>query len=318
MTIRSMIYMVAATFLLLGPAACSKTGGGGPASLGTMTVNGPGIDGVLYKGVNQFYTMSTITAGVKYTLRTVMTTSEQLSSDGTTTVYLPDGSLNIKVYSSEAAYKSNPLTPEVEIDIGEPNEPSVFEKSFIAQASGDYVAVLSGNSDTLPGKQFFYDLRLMSADASVLTSFSTTTIPAYGVQSSFSAGYLNIYDLSTVTSLSTGATFTISLVTDSTTTGYFPQLYLYNHDSLAIDSLQLSSIPTATEFYSYCVNNSAACSSLVTSATDTYLTSQATDTYMVGPVTLTSSVPGVGPYLVIRGMYSSLSYTVTISQDSTQ
>ena len=286
---KSILKLTLLSALLLGLAACGKHTTGAVRSSGDIVVNGAGIYGSVHSGTTLFYKLKNIVIGEKYTLRTQIA----LVSDGTVTV--PDGTLNVTVYKSETAYSNKQPEP---IDVNPVSaRPNVYEAHFSAAFSGDYVVAISGASISTIGMQFFYDLRVMSS-TTALTSFTTATVPAFHSQI-LAVGHLAVYNGALVTP--SGA-YPITLTSNATTTLGYPQMFVYKDDTLTINSLLLSSIPTSTNFR---ITTFDAGTEVGTPAlSDSYIISAATSS------TLTFSAQG--PYIAVKGINSSATYTLTV------
>lgn len=289
--------------------ACAKkhTDGGGLRSLGDLTVNRPGFDGSVHEGTKVLYTLKGIHENQNYTLRTEIA----LTSIGSLTA---DGTLRAFIYTSADAFRNNP-DDIVASAVPANNNPNIYEVNFTARpnSSGDYVVVISGDPGSVPGIQFFYNLRLMSADPSadppVLSSFTTATIPAFAEQlvNPLNPGYLNIYNGGAVSS---SGTFTISLISNATTTIANPQIFVYLDSTLTVSSLMLSSIPTTTQFVITSFNAGVP---VTTNETNINV-----NTNVISNVTFTTQADdGInhigGPFIVLKGFVSAVTYTLSIS-----
>ncbi len=290
------------TLLALGFAACGKSNPG--LSLGALGVNGPGIDGSVPTGTKRVYTLLNINAGQNYTLRTEIAT---LGTDTT-----PDGTLTVSIYESEAAFKSDPTTSVTTLAPLDPqtNFPYVYEANFQAPSSGNYVAVISGTSLTNSTTQFFYDLRLMSADPaavpSVLTSFATTSVPASQTVA-INPGYIQVYNGNTITS---SGTYSINLKTTVTATVAYPQLFVYKDSTLKTESLLYSSVTNSINFIVTDFN-------FTTSPTSTPRPTDPNNNLASGVtitgVPFTSGTTTGNPFIVVKGT-SAVTYTLTVGQ----
>ncbi len=264
------------TSLFLCFASCGSSNSSG--ALGAIYVNGPGIDGSLPTGSTRFYTLKYINKGQIYTLRTEI--PALLLPDGSE---IADGTLTVSVYSSESAYKNN--LPAESISVTPSTRfPWVYEGFFTAASSGDYVAVLSGTSSTIKDAQFFYNLRVMSADPAAIQSFVTPTILASNKE--IIPGDLAIYNGGNVTS---SGTYSIRITSNASTTAGYPQLFIYSNNMLKADDLLYSSVTNSLNFY-------------ITSFPTP--TSQGVTTVspvgVISGVTLTSASDG--PYIVVKGV----------------
>lgn len=286
--------------------ACAKkhTDGGGLRSLGELNVNGPQFDGSVHEGTKVLYTLKGIHENQNYTLRTEIA----LRPDGSSTK--PDGTLTVDIYPTADAFRNDPGSPlKSALALPAPNS-NIYEVNFDAPSASEYVVVLSGKSDSVPGIQFFYNLRLMSADPTVLSSFTTATIPASAEQlvNPLNPGYLNIYSGGTITP---SGSYNITLVSNATATQVNPQIFVYLDSSLTVSSLMLSSIPTATGGFVITTFNAG---DVVT--TTELITN--VNTNVISNVTFTNQADdgnGVGgPFIVLKGVVSAVTYTLLISQ----
>jgi hypothetical protein len=271
--------------VLLWLTACSS--GNTSISLATIGANGPGVSGTVPAGATFVLTMAGIYQGDSYTIQTtipVMTLS--------TGSVVSDGTLTVNIYSSESAYTSN-LPPEPITVAPSINNPGVYEAFFVAASSGNYVAVVEGDSSSFPGQQFFYDFRIMSASPGYLATFATPTILAsnYGAY----LDYLQVYNGGNV---SPSGTYSLNLVSAGTTTGYYPQLFLYNDATLLTSSLLYSAVTTS---YNFVITD-------FTTNPPTVLPTDPNNNIYTG-VTITG-IPftNSGPYIVVRGIYTSFVY----------
>jgi hypothetical protein len=293
-----------AVLLLAALFACAKkhTEGAGLRSLGNIAVNGPGFDGSVHADAKVLYTLNGILANQNYTLRTeIGLLSDSLKSDGTLTAL---------IYASADDFRNN---PDAVVASAAPavNNPNIYEVNFTAQSSGDYVVVISGVNSVL-NVQFFYNLRLMSADPNadptVLTRFTVTTVPALDehLSSPLNPGALNIYSGGTVTP---SGDHSITLVSNATTTIANPQIFVYRDSTLTVSSLMLSSIPTVTEIVTTSFNAGVPVTTSVTSIN--------VNTNVISNVTFTNqaddNINHVGsPFIVLKGAVSAATYTLSI------
>jgi hypothetical protein len=167
--------------------------------------------------------------------------------------------------------------------------------------------VISGKSSSIPGIQFFYNLRLMSADPTVLTHFASPGIPVSDAQlvNPLNPGYLNIYNGGELTP---SGVYNITLVSNATTTQANPQIFVYLDSTLTVSSLMLSSIPTTTEFVITSFN----------AGVPTSITEQP-NADVISNVTFTSTtyssdtgtVVG-GPFIVLKGFIGAVTYTLSV------
>jgi hypothetical protein len=289
--------------LFLALAACSKSDRGDVIrSSGDLVTNGPSADGTVHANAKIFFVLKNINKDQTYTLRAAV--GQTLLSDGTPTV---DGTLSVNIYKSQDDYISSQATFTFAVSAPTPNE-NIYEAKFTAPSSGDYVAVISGRSLSTPGIQFFYDLRLMSADNTVLTPFETTTISEASSATSgtitpltINPGYLNVFSGNTITP--PGA-YPINLTSNSTTTQGYPQLFVYRDASLALGSLLYSSYTTSTDFIVTKFD--------MTTGISNTLPADAKNS-LAGGVT----IPGVdflnsAPFIVVKGIFSALTYSLTV------
>lgn len=303
---KSSLKLALLTVFLLWLAACARSNTGGIESSGDLLVNGPGTDSGIHAGIKRFYTLKNINQGQHYTLHAEI----GLLPDETT----PDGTLSVVVYSSESAFKNNEQHPEPNITVAplpEPNQ-NVYEAYFAADSpSGDYVVVIDGSSSTDPNVQFFYNLRIMSADPPALTKFITPTVPAVDSQqlTPLNPGYLNIYDGGKITS---SGTYTIGLVSNATATSGYPQLFVYKDNTLGVDSLLYSCVTDSMNFIF---------ADFTTSPTNTRLLDPMLNNIISGViitgVTFTSELSSsttstTGPFIMLKGVISAVTYTLTV------
>jgi hypothetical protein len=266
-------------------AACGSSNNSG--ALGAITVNGPGLDGSVPAGTSRLFTLQSIVKDQTYTLRTEIPL--MLLPDGTQAV---DGTLTVFVYSSEDAFKNNLPALPVSV-VPSTRFPSVYEGNFTAATSGDYVAAVSGTSLTIKDTQFFYNLRIMSADPASLTSFVTPTILASN--STAYPGVLAIYNGGNVTS---SGTYSIRLTSSSTSTIGYPQLFVYSNNTLKTDSLLYSSVSNSMNFN---------ITSFLTPTDQGVTTLSPAD--VISGVTLTSGSDG--PYIMVKGV-ASMPFSLSI------
>ncbi len=290
------------TLLVLGIAACEKKSTS--LSLGAIIANGPGIDGSVPAGTERVYTLLNINANHNYTLRTEIPT---LGTDTT-----PDGTLTVSIYESEAAFKSDPTTSVTTLAPLAPqtNFPYVYEANFQAPSSGNYVAVISGTSITNSTTQFFYDLRLMSADPSGIISFATTSVSAFQTVA-INPGYLQVYNGGQISS---SGTYSINLKTTVTSTLAYPQLFVYRDSKLKTESLLYSSVTNSMNFIVTDFN-------FTTSPTSTTRPPDPNNSLASG-VTITgvqftsgtgTTTPPGSPFIVVKGT-SAVTYILTVEQ----
>jgi hypothetical protein len=287
--------------LFLALAACSKSHQEEVIRpSGEIVANGPGADGSVHENTKIFFVLKNINKDQTYTLRASI--GQTVLSNGTSTA---DGTLSIDIYESLNAYLSSAttVTSAVTITLPYQNIQNIYEKTFTAgPSSGDYVAVIRGASLSTPGIQFFYDLRLMSA--AVLTSFETSTLPILASAGTITPltidpGYLNIFSGNSIPS--SGA-YSINLTSNSTTTQGYPQLFVFADATLSLGNILYSSYTTSTDFN---VTN------FVTSPTPTIVSSNT----LASGVTITGvNFSASGPYIVVKGIISASTYSLTITQ----
>lgn len=292
-----------AVLLLTALFACTKnqTGGSELRSSNDIIVNGTGFDGSVHAGTKVLYTLKDIHENQNYTLRAEIGLT---SEDGLT--FRPDGTLTANIYVSADAFRNDSTAPfrsAVPAIIGS----NIYEVNFSAESTGDYVVVLSGDSSSVPGIQFFSNLRLMSADPTanppVLSSFTTATIPASAEQlvNPLNPGYLNIYNGGAVSS---SGTFTISLISNATATIANPQIFVYLDSTLTVSSLMLSSIPTTTQTTTQFVITR------FSAGVPDDEHAEHRDDNVITDVTFTSGAEG--PFIVLKGFISAVTYTLSI------
>ncbi len=267
-------------------AACGSSNISG--ALGTITVNGPGLSGTVPPDTTRIYTLAGIVQGRTYTLATEI--PGILQPDGSIT---SDGTLTVLVYSSEDAYTSNSSPEPISVAPSE-RYPYVYEGYFTAAQSGDYVAALSGTSSTSSYFQFFYNLKLMSADPILLTSFATPTFLA--VNATLNTGVSTVFNGGAVTQ---SGIYSLRLSSNSTSTLGYPQLFVYANNTLETESLLYSSVTDSMHFE---------ITSFLT-PTDSGITIPLPVDVISG-VTLTSM--SNGPYIVVTGIGNPVAYTLSI------
>ena len=186
--LKPIIKTAALAVLALCLASCGKNSGT-TTSLGIISVDGPGLNGSVPTETTRLFTLNSIVAGLNYTVRT------EIATKGTDTT-APDGTLTVSIYESLDKYISDPTTP-ITVLTPDTNYPYIYEANFSPTSSGNYVAAISGASQTISDTQFFYDLRLMSASPLYLVSFvssMTSTMPAASeLITTLNVGYLNVY-----------------------------------------------------------------------------------------------------------------------------
>jgi hypothetical protein len=281
---KRVIFAVALLLALL-LVSCKGNEVTGPQPFGTLTVDGVAINGSSDVGSVRIYTLSNITAGNKYMVRTTI---------------LAGGVLRVAIYSSFFAYKAG-VAPIAVADDVIPNY--FYEASFVAPESGDYVAVLSGvPSPASPSLTsiYFYELRIMSGTANLSTFQSPTVIPLVTAATGtglIRSGNLKVYSGADITP---SGTYDVVL-TSSTVTLSHPQMFIYRDDSLSLASLMYSVI-SSTDWFTV----STFPSTPTTTPTSSYLSSTAT----VSAVTFTSG-PGGGPFILLKGV-SQATYTLSV------
>ncbi len=265
--------------LLFSLVSC-RSGSSTSTSLGSISVNGPGITGTVPAGTTRLYTLTNIGANLYYTVRTTIATL------GTSTI--PDGTLTVSIYTSEDAFKSDPANP-VAVLLPDANFPYVYEAYFQATTSGNYVAAISGASQSIPDSQFFYELRVMSA--SYLSPFGNVGI---------TTDNLNVFS---GPSLSLSGLYPVNLVAYSVTVATaYPQMFVYQDQSLKISSLQYSIVADSTNFVVTAFTSS--------NPTGSILPPDPNNTLATG-VTITVPFSSGSPFIVVRGT-SAVSYGLNV------
>ncbi len=294
---KSIVKLTLLALLVLSIAACGKKSTS--LSLGAISANGPGIDGSVPAGTKRVYTLLNISAGQNYTLRTEIAT---LGTDTTT----PGGTLTVEIFESEDAFKNNQSPENISV-APLTNYPYIYEAYFNAHTSGNYVAVISGTSFTNSITQFFYDLRLMSADPEavppVLTSFATLTVPASQTVA-INPGYIQVYNGGQISS---SATYSINLKTTVTATAAYPQLLVYKDSTLKIDSLLYSSVTDSMNFIITDFTSSPP------STRPLDLNNTLASGVTITGVPFTSGTLTGSPFIVVKGT-SAVTYTLTVEQ----
>jgi hypothetical protein len=248
-------------------------------SLGSIFVNGPGITGTVPTGTTRLYTLTNIGANQYYTVRTAIATL------GTSTT--PDGTLTVSIYTSEDAFKNDPANP-MAVLLPDANFPYIYEAYFQATTSGNYVAAISGASQSVPDTQFFYDLRVMSA--SYLTPFGNVGV---------NADNLNVFSGPSVTQ---SGSYLIHLVASSVTvTTAYPQMFIYGDQSLKIISLRYSCVASSADFV---------VTDFTANPAGNPVQSDPNNNLKSG-VTITAQFSVGTPFIVVRGT-SAVSYSLTV------
>lgn len=281
--------------MLLGAAACGTNDDS--KSLGTLDANGGGIDGSVPAGTQRVYTLRGLVAGYDYTVRTTVTQTN----------------LALSIYRSEDEYKNGgsalasgaPVFIDV-VDVDTEGYPttSYYEVHFQPDTAGNYVVVLSASQDAEKRDIFFYDLRLLSSDVVQTLSSPETT-------SSITAGALHIYNGALLPSLISGQSYSISLRSDTTTTVYCPQVFIFNNSDLLLRSLQHSLITDATGtfvIYDFTYNSGISTGSGTQRPGSVNPLSSSGATITTMPI---SSGSSTGPFIMIKGR-ASANYTLTI------
>jgi hypothetical protein len=286
--------LLVALLALFGACGKEKTG----LSLGTLTVNGTSIDGTIPSGTKRLYTLSGLQQGKNYTVSAWIPVSQ------ITPTVIADGTFSISIYASESDFKNNPAGSILFTGAVSAYDPTLFETNFTPTSSGDYAVVVGGTGNRHPDTQFFYSLRITSADQAYLTSFSTPTIPATNT-ATINAGTLQIYSTGVGSAISAG-TYSINLWSSVTATSAFPQMFVYGDASLTRSSLLYSSMTDTTGAFM-----------IVTTFAPGAIVSQNTDTIqnnLANGVTIPNvSFAGSGPYIMINGMLSTSStYSINI------
>lgn len=289
--------------LALCLASCGKNSGT-TTSLGIITVDGPGLNGSVPIGTTRLYTLSNIVAGLNYTVQT------EIATKGTDTT-APDGTLTVSIYESAAAFSSDP-TNSITVLTQNTNYPYIYEATINnAPSSGNYVAAISGVSQTIGDTQFFYDLRLMSASPLYFAPFitsATPTVPRSTPSTAINVGYLQVYSGGSLTLSGTYPVKLVASVTSATTTtAAYPQLFVYGDDSLKIDSLLYSAVTDSMNFNVTVF--SAGTASTLPPDPGNNLTSGVTITGV--PFTSASVTATGSPFIVVKGT-SNAQYTLTV------
>lgn len=261
----------AAASLLLALAACGNSDNSGIRVTANLLVNGAGVSGSVQEGTERFYVLQDLVAGNTYTLRT------SIATDG--------GTLTMDVHRSEATYEN--AEPALVSAAPASRDPSVYEASFVAQETGDYLISITGEPGQAIAYQYFYDLRLFSSNA--LASFTTTTIPA-AATALIEAGTVKIYSGAAVTP---AGTYAVSLTSKATSTLGNPQVFVFSDGSLTIDKLLYSSYSTTTAFM------------ITTFSTGT--TPSPSEVNAIPGVVFSGS----GPFIMLKGS-TTVEYTLTV------
>ncbi len=283
---RNLLTVAAVTVLL---ASCGGYKSSGPQPTAVLTVNGISVSSSVEIGSVRIYTLSNITSGNQYLLRTVIA---------------PGGSLTASVYTSMSSYKAGEAAVVTAVGVV-PNE--FYEASFTAASSGDYVVVLSGTPvSTADTALYFYNLRLMSATGSALSTFQTpTVVPLTSAATATGTVFpdsLIVYSGSTITPPSSPFySITLSAATDTIS---YPQMFIYNDSSLSLESL-LYSVITNTPFTEFTISNFASNTTISTFPTTSLLASTATISAVSFPT------GSGGPFILLRGV-SQATYTLTV------
>jgi hypothetical protein len=285
--------------LVLCLASCGKNSGT-TTTLGIITVNGPGLNGSVPTGTTRLYTLANIVSGQSYSY-TVRTEIATLGTDTTT----PDGTLTVRIYESVDKYRSDPTKP-ITVLTQDTNYPFVYEANFSPTSSGNYVAAISGVSQTVSDTQFFYDLRLMSSSQPYLTSFSTSatsTVPVQTPAIATNVGSLQVYSGGTLTpSGSYQVKLFASVTSATTTTPAYPQIFVYDDASLKIDRLLYSAVTDSMNFIVTVFN--AGTPSTLPSDPNNNLTNGVTIPGVPFTSASGTTVPG-SPFIVVKGTSAS-------------
>ena len=267
---------------VLSLVSCKGTEAQGPQPYGTLTVNGAPVNGTVEIGNVRIYTLSGIVSTNRYLVRTTIA---------------PGGSLSGSIYASFFDYKIGAgavgqLTGKV--------DNTLYETFFDAASSGDYVVVLSGVPalDSLSQTSVnFYDLRLMSATGPALSTFQTPTVTATSAVAtgSTSSHRINTYDGFKITP---GGIYDVVL-TSSTVTLSYPQMFIYGDNKLTVESL-ICSVTSAT------IPDMFKISDFRTGPTFSYFSTTAT----VSAVDFTKGIAGE-PSILLKGV-SNATYTIEV------
>ncbi len=275
--IEALAVLVAVAFLV---SSCRGSQKPGPQPFGVLIVNGPAANGGVELGGVRIYTLAGIIAGDRYLVRTSVA---------------PGGILQASVYTSLSAYKTGVPPLATATAVAQDN----YEIPFTATETGDYVVVLSGiPSSTAFNTLSFFNLRVMSA--SVLSTFETPTVtasPATATGTVFPDSFV-VYSGATITP---PGTYSI-LLTSSTLTISYPQMFIYADDSLSLGSLLYSVIASSTSFTVYSGFQSGG------TPTTIPLFSTPSSSSTVTSVTFT----GGGPFILLRGV-SQATFTLEVS-----
>jgi hypothetical protein len=283
------VMILAMVALLLASCGNSHTPTG-PVPFGALSVNGISWTGNVETGSVRIYTLSSIKAGNQYLVRTVIA---------------PGGKLHAAVYTSFFAYKAG----DSPVATAQETAPNYYEAFIPATVSGEYVIVLIGtpsaSSDSVLN---FYDLRLMSASGSVLTSFITPTL-----SSAFTVTGLAREDQfsavsGTFISSSSPSSYTV-LLTSSTLTISHPQMFIYRDNSLSLASLLYSAIATTdlqTHTREFLISDFTSNPTLSTFASNSYFSTECSISNVSFPTGTWD-----GPFIMVRGV-SRATYTLSV------
>jgi hypothetical protein len=212
--------------------SCKGHESNGPQPYGILYVNGIAVNGGVETGNVRIYYLAGIHANNQYLVRTVIA---------------PGGDLSAGIYTSLPSYKLGEaaLTSAKRVIPPQSYDQLYYEASFIAPQDGDYVVVLQGTpaSTAAPDVNtlYFYDLRLMSATGSALSSFGSGTVDlsSYATATgTIEPATLIVYGDRTIV---TTGTYSI-ILTSSTLTISYPQVFVYEDNSLSVNKLLYSAI----------------------------------------------------------------------------
>ncbi len=276
---------LAVTAVLL--SSCKGHESPGPQPFGILNVNGPSVNGGVEVGGVRIFTLAGITASSTYLVRTQI-------AEG--------GNLQASIYSSFSAYRQGqpPVTTTVS---GVPN--LLYEFNFTSTVAGDYVIVLTGTpaSPTFSTLSFF-NLRLMCADtnANAVGLFQAPTVTS-SVEPAFTTGtvYPDSFVVYSSTSISSSGTFSI-LLTSSTLTISYPQMFIYDDKSLRLENL-LYSVISSSETFTVSIFSTHTPTTVPTSSFPSATLSVPSVTFPTGTN---------GPYILLRGV-SQATYTLTVT-----
>ena len=287
---RTLVLNIALVVLLVVSTACKHSTSS--KSLGTLDANSSGIDGSVPAGAHRIYTLRGIQGEYEYTLRATTTNTN----------------LEFVIYSSEAEYenKGAPVTTDyadyTQVKVESYPTTTFYEAHFKAAAgtSGDYIVVLSANSDVQNTDHFFYDLRLMSPDVDQPLSAPSTT-------STIGAGALHIYNGGKLPSLISGNSYSISFQSQPTTTIYCPQVFIFKNSRLLLNGLVHSLVTDSTGSFAIFDFSSSGTGTQRSGYVDPFTSNVPITSMTFSSGTVTS------PFIMIKGTANTnLNYYLTI------